>query len=111
MITILRLVEPGWGRDMHFKTNNIAIFAENSLQLSKTFSVNAGFRIESGKTDLTGTIVYYPENEIPVTIKHRYPLFGASFTFHPFTGLEFYGGWSQAYHPMLFKDLIPVIYF
>ena len=103
----LILVEPGWGRDMHFKTTNIAVYAENSLRLSNTFTVNAGFRVELGKTDMTGTIVYYPENEIPITIDHKYPLFGASFTFHPFAGLEFYGGWSQAYRPMLFKDLIP----
>ena len=103
----LTLVEPGWGRDLHFKTNNIAAYAENSLQVSKTFTINAGFRVESGKTDLSGNIVYYPENEIPVTIEHRFPLFGAGFSYHPFSWLEFYGGFSQAYHPMLFKDLIP----
>jgi Fe(3+) dicitrate transport protein len=103
----LTIADGGWGRDLHFKTNNLAVFAENTLHLSNAFSVNAGFRVESGKTDLSGTIVYYPENEIPVTIKHRYPLFGAGFSYHPFPGLEFYGGWSQAYHPMLFKDLIP----
>ena len=103
----LRLVEDAWGRDIHFKTNNIAVFAENTLHISKAFSVNAGFRVESGKTDLSGTIVYYPDNEVPVSVKHRFPLFGAGFSFHPFAGLEFYGGWSQAYHPMLLKDLIP----
>ncbi|MBL7697637.1 MAG: TonB-dependent receptor [Chitinophagaceae bacterium] len=103
----LTLVEPGWGRDMHFKTNNVAVFAENTLDVSNTLSFNAGFRVEQGETDLSGTIVYYPENEIPVNIKHKFPLFGAGFSFHPFPGLEFYGGWSQAYHPMLFKDLIP----
>lgn len=103
----LTLITPGWGRDMHFKTNNVALFAENTLDVSKTLSFNAGFRIEQGETDLSGSIVYYPENEIPVSIKHKFPLFGAGFSFHPFPGLEFYGGWSQAYHPMLFKDLIP----
>lgn len=103
----LTLVEPGWGRDVHFKTNNVAVYAENTFNLSKTLSVNAGFRVEHGKTDLTGTIVYYPDNELPVQIAHHYPLFGAGFSYHPFEGLEFYGGWSQAYHPMLFKDLIP----
>lgn len=103
----LTLVDPQWGRDMHFKTNNIAVFAENTFDVSKTLSFNAGFRVESGETDLSGTIIYYPENQIPVKIKHRYPLFGGGFSFHPVPGLEFYGGLSQAYHPMLFKDLIP----
>ena len=61
-----------------------------------------------GGTDLTGTINYYPENEIPVTISHHYPLFGAGFSYKPSQTMEIYGGWSQAYHPMLFKDLIPM---
>ncbi len=103
----LSLVEPGFGRDLHFKTHNIAVFAENSFEVSPTLTLNAGFRVESGETDLSGTITYYPENDIPVNISHQFPLFGAGFSFHPFPGLEFYGGWSQAYHPMLFKDLIP----
>lgn len=103
----LTLVDPQWGRDIHLKTNNIAVFAENTLDISTTLSFNAGFRVESGETDLSGTIIYYPENEVPLNIGHKFPLFGAGFSFHPVPGLEFYGGWSQAYHPMLFKDLIP----
>lgn len=103
----LTLVDPVWGRDVHLKTNNIALFAENTIDVSKTLSFNTGFRVEQGETDLSGSIMYYPENNIPVNMKHKFPLFGAGFSFHPFPGLEFYGGWSQAYHPMLFKDLIP----
>ncbi len=103
----LTLVEPGWGRDLHFKTQNIALFAENTFYVTRKFSVNAGARVESGKTDLTGTITYYPENEIPVKIDHQFPLFGAGFSYKPSVIMEIYGGASQAYHPMLFKDLIP----
>lgn len=103
----LTRVDPQWGRDMHFRTDNVAAYAETKLDLTSDFSITGGFRIESGKTDLDGQIIYYPENEIPVTIKHKFPLFGAGFSYKPFPGFEFYGGWSQAYHPMLFKDLIP----
>jgi len=103
----LTLVNPQWGRDMHFRTSNVAAFAENVITLFDHVSVNAGFRVESGKTDMDGKIVYYPENEIPVTIRHRYPLFGAGFSYKPHPQFEFYGGWSQAYHPMIFKDLVP----
>lgn len=103
----LTLVEPGWGRDIHFKTKNIAAFAENTLYLFKDLALNTGVRVESGKTDLSGTIIYYPENDIPVRVEHQFPLFGANLSYKPLADLEVYGGVSQAYHPMLLKDLIP----
>lgn len=107
----LTLVDPGWGRDMHFKTRNVALYAENNLLVTKDLSFNVGARLESGRTDLSGKIVYYPENAVPVSIEHHYPLFGAGFLYKVAHGVEFYGGWSQAYHPMLFKDLIPTSLF
>ena len=56
---------------------------------------------------MSGIISYYPDNEVPVSIKHSFPLFGINASYKPAEQLELYGGWSQAYHPMLFKDLIP----
>ncbi len=103
----LSLVTPGWGRDMYFKTKNIALFAENRFQLSSYLSLTAGARVEAGRTDMSGTITYYPENDIPLVIKHQFPLLGASFSYKPDNGPELYGGIAQAYHPMVFKDLIP----
>ncbi|MBC7873839.1 MAG: TonB-dependent receptor [Ferruginibacter sp.] len=107
----LSVVDPVWGRDIHFKTQNLAIFAENKFQLFKNLSANIGARIEMGQTDLSGKIVYYPENEIPVTIKHNFPLFGVNISYKPKEKMEWYAGWSQAYRPMLFKDLIPASLF
>lgn len=103
----LTLVEPGWGRDVHLKTKNLALFAENKFQVLNNLSVNLGARVEIGKTDMSGTISYYPANDLPVSIKHEFPLFGVNFSYKPAGNLELYGGWSQAYHPMLFADLIP----
>jgi Fe(3+) dicitrate transport protein len=103
----LTLVSPGWGRDVHLKTKNIAFFAENKFQLLKNLSVNAGGRIEIGKTDMSGTIVYFPENELPVSMEHKFPLLGMNFSYKPSRFFEIYGGASQAYRPMLFKDIIP----
>jgi Fe(3+) dicitrate transport protein len=103
----LALVEPGWGRDVHLKTKNIALFAENKFQVLNSLSVNLGARVEIGKTNMSGTISYYSANDLPVSIKHEFPLFGVNFSYRPAGNLELYGGWSQAYHPMLFADLIP----
>ncbi len=103
----LTLVDPVWGRDLHFKTHNLALFTENKFQVLKKLSVNIGARIEMGKTDMSGTIIYYPDNEIPVTIRHQFPLLGVNILYKPKETMEWYAGWSQAYRPMLFKDLIP----
>jgi len=107
----LILVNPVWGRDMHFKTTNLALFAENKFQIKNNLSVNVGARIEMGKTDMSGKIVYYPDNQIPVSIKHQFPLMGINFSYKPGKNTELYGGWSQSYRPMLFKDLIPASLF
>lgn len=103
----LTLLDPVWGRDIHLKTKNMAVFAEGKFQLLKSLSINAGARIETGQTDMTGIIIYYQENKIPVSIKRKFPLLGAGFLYKPVKTAEVYGGFAQAYHPMLFKDLIP----
>ena len=56
---------------------------------------------------MSGTISYLPDNQIPVSIRHNFPLFGAGLLYKVVKNMELYTGWSQAYHPMLFKDLIP----
>lgn len=103
----LTLVTPGWGRDLHLRTQNVAVYAENSFELFPKFTLNAGARMEMGNSKMDGTITYYPDNEIPLSIKHRFPLFGAGFSYKPAEETELYGGWSQAYRAMAFKDLVP----
>lgn len=107
----LTLVDPVWGRDLHFKTTNLALFAENKFQIKNNLSVNIGARVEMGKTNMSGKIVYYPDNQIPVSIKHQFPLLGVNVLYKPGKSTELYGGWSQSYRPMLFKDLVPASLF
>lgn len=103
----LSLVSPGWGRDLHFKTNNIALFAENRWVLTKKFSVNTGMRMEIGETNMSGTIANYSSLEIPNQIKHKFPLLGLSAQYDMKNDMNIYAGWSQAYRPVIFKDIIP----
>lgn len=103
----LSLVSPVWGRDLHFKTTNLALFAENRFSLLKRLIVTAGARIETGRTDMSGIIQYYPANKIPLSIQHRFPLLGAGIQYRISEQLQLYGGWSQSYRPMIFKDLVP----
>lgn len=103
----LSLLKVGWGRDLHYKTNNIALFAENRWLLTKRFSINTGVRMEIGKTNMTGVITYYSDTALPNKIKHTFPLFGVSTQYDVTDDINIYAGWSQAYRPVIFKDIIP----
>lgn len=103
----LSLVTPGWGRDMHLKTSNIALFAENRWLLTERFSINTGARMEIGETNMTGTTAYYSDIEFPNKIQHNFPLFGISTQYDLTQKINFYAGWSQAYRPVIFKDIVP----
>jgi Fe(3+) dicitrate transport protein len=103
----LRLSEPGWGRDLHFKTNNVAVFVENNFRVTPKLSVNPGFRIEIGTSEMYGKISYYDATEIPNSISHKFLLPGVSAQYNVTRSINLYAGWSQAYRPVTFKDIIP----
>jgi len=103
----LTLVTPGWGRDLNFKTNNIAFFTENRWVFTDKFSINTGARTEIGKSDLTGTTAYYPDSELPNQIKHNFTLLGVSTQYDINQKINLYAGWSQAYRPVILKDIVP----
>ena len=103
----LSLTEPGYGRDLHFKTNNIAAFVENNFKLTDNFSVSPGLRAEIGKSDLGGSITYYPEDQLPNTIEHQFLLAGVNAQYKLSDHQNLYAGWSQAYRPVILKDIVP----
>ena len=96
-----------FGRDLYMKTNNVAIFIENLIYITPKFTVSPGFRIENGATDMTGTISYYKPENLPNRISHRFPLFGINSQYRISPNQKIYGGFSQAYRPVVFKDIIP----
>jgi Fe(3+) dicitrate transport protein len=96
-----------WGRDLHFKTHNIAIFIENRISLSPKMSISPGFRVESGESKMSGMISYYDPTKIPNVIPHRFPLFGLNADYQLSRKQSLYAGFSQAYRPVIFKDIVP----
>ncbi len=100
-----------WGRDLHFKTKNIALFIENGFWITPSLVVSPGMRMELGATDMTGTINYYDPGDVPQTIEHQFPLFGVNAEYSFNGGTSLYGGWSQAYRPVIFQDVIPATTF
>lgn len=104
----LTLVVPNdWGRDMHFRTKNVAVFVENLLYITPKLSVSPGFRLENGQTDFSGYIRYLKPEVVPNSIPHRFPLFGISAQYRINNENRVYGGFSQAYRPVILKDIIP----
>lgn len=97
----------GWGRDLHFSTRNVAIMAENTLAITPKWRLGQGIRFENGYSDLSGKLIYYPTEKIPQQIKHRFPLLGFTFQYSINELQNIYGGWSQAYRPVVLKDLVP----
>jgi Fe(3+) dicitrate transport protein len=103
----LTLTTPGWGRDLHFRTDNVAAFVENSFAVSPKLSINPGFRIESGASKMSGSIIYLDPGDVPNTIDHDFTLFGVSAEYKLDDQSDIYAGWSQAYRPVIFMHIIP----
>lgn len=103
----LTLVTPGFGRDIHFKSANIALFVENAFSITDKWTVSPGVRWENGDSKMGGAITYYPGDKLPTTIKHHFALFGVSTQYALSKENTLYGGISQAYRPVLFKDIVP----
>lgn len=103
----LSLAEPSFGRDIHFKTNNIALFAENVFQINSRLIISPGIRSENGDSKMSGVINYYTVNPLPTIIKHDFVLAGISSQYLLDKENTLYGGISQAYRPVIFKDIVP----
>ncbi|MCF2505182.1 TonB-dependent receptor [Dyadobacter sp. CY107] len=96
-----------FGRNLHYKTKNAAFFIENQLRLTSKLTVSPGLRIENGITRMSGTISYYQPENVPNKIRHQFVLLGINGQYNIHQDLQLYGGWSQAYRPVLFRDIVP----
>lgn len=101
-------VEDGaFQRDVHYKTANGALYLEDLIRITPTWSIVPGARFEVGRTRLVGQLAYYDPEETPRQIDHRYPLLGIRTSYRPSIWTELYGGWSEAYRPQIMKDVLP----
>ncbi len=96
-----------WGRNMWYRSESIAFSVENMIYLTDRFIVSPGFRYEYGKTDMTGFISYLDPQDIPNRINHNIPALGINTQYLLTENARLYAGISQAYRPVLFKDIIP----
>lgn len=100
-------VSGAFGRDLHYRSSGLAWFAEEMIAVTPRWRLIPGLRVERGLTRMTGTLAYYDPADTPRRVRHDFPLLGIRSTFALDEGDELYGGWSQAFRPMLLKDLLP----
>lgn len=103
----LTLVSPIFGRDVHLRTQSVAGFAENLFKISKKLHVSIGARYEWAESRFDGQISYIPTDDVPKVITYNIPVFGISGQYNLNPQNKIYGGWSQAYRPVIFADLMP----
>lgn len=103
----LTLIQPGFGRDLHYETQGISVFAENLFRLSPRLSVSPGIRIENAESRMSGKVVYLLDEQVPLKLNHKFALLGISGEFALNKNNAVYGGWSQAYRPIVMADIIP----
>jgi Fe(3+) dicitrate transport protein len=75
--------------------------------ITDAITISPGLRYEHGQTDMEGYISYLDPQDIPNQILHRIPSLGINAAWKVNDHLRIYGGVSQAYRPVLFKDIIP----
>lgn len=102
----LQVIDGKYGRDLMMNTRNVALFFESNYQWTKRFTAGFGARYEHGQSSISGTIQAYPTDSIPTKIQHKFPLLGGFFQYSLPQG-SVYGSISQAYRPVIFKDIIP----
>lgn len=96
-------------RDLSFKTNNIALFAENQFKVIKNLSVIPGVRYENITSTGYGRFGSSAGIDIPFqnnTISRNQFLFGIG-TEYKLGTTNLYGNITQAFRPVLFSDITP----
>lgn len=103
----LSISDPTFGRDVHLKSKNVAFFVENLFKITPRLHISAGARVENGSSKMSGIIAYLPTEKVPQDIFHKFVLLGVSGQYQINDRHKIYGGWSQAYRPVVFADIIP----
>jgi Fe(3+) dicitrate transport protein len=101
----LSLTKP-YGIDLHLRTKNYAVFAENLFNITDRFSVTPGVRYEIIQSSLQGLIsnASFP---VKYTGNRNYPLFGTGLQYQASLHTQLYGNISQAYRPYLYASITP----
>jgi Fe(3+) dicitrate transport protein len=93
----------------HFTTTNLAVFAENTLQVSDRFSITPGIRFESLASETEAEIeVDGIEKETEREKERGFLLMGAGLQYKASKSMSLYGNITEAYRPVDYAQLVPL---
>jgi Fe(3+) dicitrate transport protein len=97
-----------WGRDLNFRTNNFAVFAENLFKIGKALSVTPGVRYENIFSTSKGYINPNSDGTIKPTNQQRHVfLMGLGAEYQTSSTTNVYANYSQSFRPVTFSELTP----
>jgi len=103
------IIEGLYPRDIHFKSNNAAVFIENIFRVTEKLLIIPGIRYEwlegaaSGRNGFNSSCESI--NLQNITRSRSFVLSGIGSEYHLTTNTEFYANFSQAYRPIQFANL------
>ena len=86
-------------RDLHNKTVNEAVFAENAFSFTNRLTVTPGFRFEHVDSTASGRPIVGAREQI-----RTLPMFGVGATFRATPATTIYGNITETYRPTLLND-------
>lgn len=106
----LDLQDAQFPRDLRFRNQNVAVFAENLFKVSEKWLFTAGLRLEHIDLAASGRLGFKNGQEDLVGNLARsrsFVLGGLGAEYHVSPKTEFYANASQAFRPVMFADLTP----
>jgi Fe(3+) dicitrate transport protein len=104
-------IDGRFSRDLEFKTDNIALFAENQFKINSHLSITPGIRYENVKSSIDGRLGINSDtgndyNVTPESLTRNKILMGIGVEYK-LNKTNFYANFSQAFRPVLFSDITP----
>jgi Fe(3+) dicitrate transport protein len=89
-------------RDLHFKTHNVAFFAEHLFNISKRLSITPGVRYEHLKNTANGIL---DAKNVDRESARSFALLGVGAQYKVSSNTNIYANYTQGYRPVLFSDI------
>jgi Fe(3+) dicitrate transport protein len=104
----LTLVDPTWGRDLEFTTQNVAVFSEVLIRLGDKWRITPGLRWEQVSNAAAGQVISGASTiDVDQSSGRQFLLYGVGGEYKGATWFNVYANYSRAYRPVMFSDLTP----
>ena len=103
----LALTAPGYPTDLDYFTRSVALFIEHGFTPLPQLLITSGARYELIDSHFDGALNGTHYADAATQRRRRVLLLGAGAQFRLGPAVTLYAGWSQAFRPVLYSDLIP----